>query len=158
ANITEPLFSALPSSFSATSYSACPSCCRPTLIAMLIVGWFWLGASERGAFGFSNEKSLMYRPSTLRAGAPGSGCGCGAFGPPLVVVIYATLLPAGTVAGGGVANTGARVRQGSRKSVLGPALACGLGCSFAIARVLDRVGDLVPLARGEVDHGRLARG
>src|SRR5438552_18338270 len=53
-------------------------------MAMLIAGWFSLGASERGAFGFSNEKSLMYCPSTLSEGA--CCCGCGV-GPPLVVVM-----------------------------------------------------------------------
>ena len=40
----------------------------PTLIWMLIAGWVWFGASERGAFGFSNEKSLMYWPRTLSCG------------------------------------------------------------------------------------------
>src|SRR5215470_2583025 len=53
-------------------------------MAMLIAGWFSLGARERGAFGFSNEKSLMYCPSTLSDGA----CCCGGgVGPPLVLVM-----------------------------------------------------------------------
>src|SRR5215510_190798 len=37
----------------------------PTLIWMLIAGCCWLGCSERGAFGFSNERSLMYCARTL---------------------------------------------------------------------------------------------
>src|SRR5215510_8403969 len=55
-------------------------------MAMLIAGWFSAGASERGAFGFSNEKSLMYCPSTLSDGACCCGCG-GGVGPPLVLVM-----------------------------------------------------------------------
>src|SRR5215831_18205350 len=57
---------------------------------MLIAGCVWLGAKERGAFGFSNEKSLMYCPSTLSCawpcGALGLGPGLGA-GPPLPPVV-----------------------------------------------------------------------
>src|SRR5262249_30438326 len=53
---------------------------------MLIAGCVWLGAKERGAFGFSNEKSLMYCPSTLSCAWP-----CGALwpgaGPPLPPVV-----------------------------------------------------------------------
>src|SRR5215510_4639793 len=57
---------------------------------MLIAGCVWLGAKERGAFGFSNEKFLMYCPSTLSCawpcGALGLGPGLGA-GPPLPPVV-----------------------------------------------------------------------
>src|SRR5262245_17150293 len=53
---------------------------------MLIAGCVGLGANERGAFGFSNEKSLMYCPSTLSCAWP-----CGALwpgaGPPLPPVV-----------------------------------------------------------------------
>src|SRR5215813_655914 len=53
---------------------------------MLIAGCVWLGAKERGAFGFSNEKSLMYCPSTLSCAWPCGGLALGA-GPPLPPVV-----------------------------------------------------------------------
>src|SRR5262250_3313914 len=53
---------------------------------MLIAGCVWLGAKERGAFGFSNEKSLMYCPSTLSCAWPCGALGPGA-GPPLPPVV-----------------------------------------------------------------------
>src|SRR5215471_10269558 len=83
---------------------------------MLIAGWAWVGASERGAFGFSNEKSLMYWPSTLSCAWPGWGPGpCG--GPPLPGVVIATTshrsqLPQVR----GVANTGTTAGQGRPRS------------------------------------------
>ena len=43
-----------------------------------------IGASDRGAFGFSNEKSLMNWPSTLSWGAFSCACGCS---PPLVAMV-----------------------------------------------------------------------
>src|SRR3954470_17633819 len=98
-------------------------------MAMLIAGWFSLGARERGAFGFSNEKSLMYCPSTLSDGA--CCCGCGV-GPPLVVVILR--YPPGRIsAPRGVANTGGEAGQGSRKRVL--ALALPWRQSLAVMRL-----------------------
>src|SRR5258708_18524 len=56
---------------------------------MLIAGCVWLGAKERGAFGFSNEKSLMYWPRTLSCAwlCWASGL-CAA--PPLPGVVIAT--------------------------------------------------------------------
>src|SRR5215471_6596453 len=74
---------------------------------MLMDGDVWLGPSERGAFGFSNEKSLMYWASTLSCGSGRS--------PPLVAVVIepsarkrlcARLHPAR------LANIGARHEQG----------------------------------------------
>src|SRR6516164_4604064 len=53
---------------------------------MLIAGCVWLGAKERGAFGFSNEKSLMYCPSTLSCAWPCGALALGA-GPPLPPVV-----------------------------------------------------------------------
>ena len=47
-----------------------------TLTEMLICGWV-VCCSERGAFGFSNERSLMYCASTMSWGA---GLGSGGFG------------------------------------------------------------------------------
>src|ERR1700730_16971647 len=48
---------------------------------MLIAGCCWGGVSERGALGFSNEKSLMYWVSTLSCGS------FSGFGPPFVVAM-----------------------------------------------------------------------
>src|SRR2546430_10781517 len=53
---------------------------------MSIAGCVWLGAKERGAFGFSNEKSLMYWPSTLSCAWPCGALALGA-GPPLPPVV-----------------------------------------------------------------------
>ena len=69
-----PAFSALPSTESVTSYSFWLTLLAPTLIWMLIWGGVACGASEAGAFGFSNERSLVYCASTLSwggASAPG---------------------------------------------------------------------------------------
>src|SRR5215470_12528636 len=48
---------------------------------MLIAGGCWGGVSERGALGFSNEKSLMYCVNTLSCGS------FSGFGPPFVVLM-----------------------------------------------------------------------
>src|SRR5215831_19209778 len=80
---------------------------------MLIAGCACGGVKERGAFGFSNEKSLMYWPSTLSCAWPCGALALGA-GPPLppVVTIDSTLSLPTIAAVGGVANTGAPVGQG----------------------------------------------
>src|SRR6516164_2773654 len=74
---------------------------------MLIEGGVWLGPSERGAFGFSNEKSLMYCAITL-------SCGCGR-SPPLVAMVIETLRPQKPQARphpARLANIGGRREQG----------------------------------------------
>src|SRR3954465_7090751 len=63
-----PAFSALPSTESVTSYSCSEMLLALTLIWMLIAGCCCWGASEAGAFGFSNERSLVYCASTLSWG------------------------------------------------------------------------------------------
>src|SRR5436853_1791285 len=57
---------------------------------MFSAGWVWLGASERGAFGFSNEKSFTYCPSTLSCGRVCWSCGGCEPWPPLVLVMKIT--------------------------------------------------------------------
>ena len=68
-NISLALISALPSSLSVTSKSVSDSGLALTLIWMAICGCVLPAVSERGAFGFSNERSLMYCATTL-------SCGC----------------------------------------------------------------------------------
>src|ERR1700688_3919568 len=72
--MTLPAFSALPSTESVTSYSFSARLLAPTLIWMLIWGGCGCGANEVGAFGFSNDRSLVYCASTFNwGGAPTSG-------------------------------------------------------------------------------------
>src|SRR5581483_5985637 len=57
-----------------TSYSDSASGLAPTLIWILICGGFPWGCSEAGAFGFSNDRSLVYCARTLSwGGAPAVG-------------------------------------------------------------------------------------
>src|SRR5215468_2730356 len=113
-------------------------------MAMLIAGWASLGASERGAFGFSNEKSLMYCPSTLSDGA--CCCGCGV-GPPLVVVIIRyPPSPAGIPHRAAWLTQGARpdkdhAGEGSRTCVLAPTL---LWRQSLAVMGFDRLRNLMP--------------
>src|SRR6516164_2063084 len=52
---------------------------------MLMVGCWPLGVSERGACGFSKERSFTYCASTAIWGIAICGCCCGGCGPPFVV-------------------------------------------------------------------------
>ena len=77
-----------------------------------MVGCWPLGAIERGAFGFSNEKSFTYWARTPICGI--AACG---WGPPLVV----DMLVSGPRAGvRGLANTGSEGR-----TMAAPAAALG---------------------------------
>src|ERR1700761_1776913 len=71
--MTLPPFSALPSISSATSYSFSLMLLALTLIWILIAGGCGCGPSEAGAFGFSNDRSLVYCASTLSWGGAASG-------------------------------------------------------------------------------------
>src|ERR1700676_2617302 len=72
--MTLPALSALPSTESVTSYSFSARLLAPTLIWMLIAGCCCCGDSEAGAFGFSNDRSLVYCASTFNwGGGPASG-------------------------------------------------------------------------------------
>src|SRR4029078_570091 len=82
-NITVPAASALPSSRRVTSTSVSVIGLAVTLTEMLICGWA-VCCSDFGAFGFSNERSLMYCASTMSWGA-GLAAGASA-GPPVVVL------------------------------------------------------------------------
>src|ERR1700694_829172 len=73
-------------------------------------GGVWLGANERGALGFSNEKSLMYWPSTLSCG--GFCCACGSSPPLVAMVMNPTSARPPDLSSGGVANIGPRHEQG----------------------------------------------
>src|SRR6202035_453711 len=66
--MTLPPFSALPSTRSVTSNSFSETLCALTLIWILIEGCCGCGAREPGAFGFSNERSLVYCASTFNWG------------------------------------------------------------------------------------------
>ena len=79
-----PSVSARPSSLSSTSTSLSASGLALTLIWILIEGAFWCW-SARGAFGFSNDRSLMYWARTLSCGSF-SGAALSA-GPPFVIVM-----------------------------------------------------------------------
>src|ERR1043165_158765 len=57
---------------------------------MLICGCVCCCCSERGAFGFSNERSFTYWASTLSCGAAWFAGAPASAPPPLVVVIVAT--------------------------------------------------------------------
>ena len=88
---------------------------------MLSCGCVWLGASERGAFGFSNEKSLTYWPSTLSCGAGSAAAAAGlrAAGAAVGRERHDRLPPpADSAIVGGVANTaapgGTRMADGLR--------------------------------------------
>src|SRR6185295_3768356 len=72
-NITLPAFSALPSIESVTSNSLSERLFAETLIWMLMAGCCCCGAREEGAFGFSNDRSLVYWASTLSWGGACSG-------------------------------------------------------------------------------------
>src|SRR5205085_8940594 len=69
-----PAFSALPSTFKVTSNSFSARLLACTLIWMLIAGCCCCGCNEVGAFGFSNDRSLVYWASTLSWGGACSGC------------------------------------------------------------------------------------
>src|ERR1700729_3710729 len=80
--MTLPPFSALPSIRSATSNSFSLTLLALTLIWILIAGGCCCGASEAGAFGFSNDRSLVYCASTL---SWGGGAASGGVPLPLVM-------------------------------------------------------------------------
>src|SRR3978361_1963107 len=71
--MTLPPFSALPSIERVTSNSFSERLLAPTLIWMSIAGCCCCGAREPGAFGFSNDRSLVYCASTLSWGGACSG-------------------------------------------------------------------------------------
>src|ERR1700712_2058758 len=73
--MTLPSFSALPSIESVTSNSLSEILLALTLIWILIAGCCCWGANEPGAFGFSNDRSLVYCASTL---SWGGACSAGA--------------------------------------------------------------------------------
>src|ERR1700687_1531132 len=81
-----PAFSALPSTESVTSYSFSAILLALTLILILIAGCCCCGASEAGAFGFSNERSLVYCASTFNWGGRAASGGA-----PLPLVIESLL-------------------------------------------------------------------
>src|SRR5690349_10242602 len=68
---------------SSTSKSVSPTLRALTLTLISICGAVWRAASERGALGFSKERSLAYCASTLIAGALFSA----AAGPPFPFVL-----------------------------------------------------------------------
>src|SRR5947209_15405818 len=76
--------SARPSIFSSTSKSLSASGFALTLIWMLIFGCCCCCCSERGAFGFSNDRSFTYCASTLSCGGAWLESIAPAGGPPLV--------------------------------------------------------------------------
>src|SRR6202047_3492818 len=80
--MTLPAFSALPSTESVTSNSFSEILVAPTLIWILIAGCCSCGASEPGAFGFSNDRSLVYCASTFNWGG-----GAASGGAPLPLVM-----------------------------------------------------------------------
>src|ERR1700712_2863454 len=86
-NIILPPFSALPSTESVTSNSLSLMLLALTLIWILIAGGCGCGASEVGAFGFSNERSLVYCASTFNWGG-----GAASGGAPLPLVMKVSLL------------------------------------------------------------------
>src|SRR3954451_12246523 len=71
--MTLPAFSALPSTESVTSNSFSERLLALTLIWILIAGGCCWGANEPGAFGFSNDRSLVYCANTLSWGGACSG-------------------------------------------------------------------------------------
>src|ERR1700726_2656410 len=82
--MTLPPFSALPSTESVTSNSFSAILLALTLIWILIAGCCACGASEDGAFGFSNDRSLVYCASTL---SWGGGAASGGVPLPLVMEV-----------------------------------------------------------------------
>src|ERR1700692_2302755 len=80
--MTLPAFSALPSTESVTSNSFSEILLALTLIWILIAGCCCCGASEPGAFGFSNERSLVYCASTFNCGG-----GAASGGAPVALVM-----------------------------------------------------------------------
>src|SRR5215216_4738001 len=92
---------------------------------MLMLGCCWVGVSERGAFGFSNEKSLIYWAKTLSCG------GFSGAGPPFVELAIPDPPAAGcSTLKSGLANTAARMRQAAPLlAVHGPATAAQKGCN-----------------------------
>src|SRR5882757_2914895 len=92
--MTLPAFSALPSTESVTSYSFSAILLALTLIWILIAGCCCCGASEAGAFGFSNERSLVYCASTFNWGGGAAavwGGGAASGGVPLPLVMRSLL-------------------------------------------------------------------
>src|SRR5260370_5577670 len=85
-NITLPAFSALPSTDSVTSNAFSAILLALTLIWRLIAGCCACGASEDGAFGFSNDRSLVYCASTFNWGG-----GAASGGAPLPLVMKSLL-------------------------------------------------------------------
>src|SRR5690242_19194737 len=84
---------------------------------MPICGCWPADISDRGAFGFSNDRSLMYCATTLSCGWL-SSAGAAA-GPPLVVlmkspVLRLFVLRVGRRRGARLANTGSKGEQGLR--------------------------------------------
>src|SRR2546423_8621128 len=78
---------------------------------MLIFGAPCCCCSERGAFGFSNDKSLTYWARTLSCGAAWLAS-APAGGPPLVDAMKLSSGVGGPGAIGGVANIRLKTRQG----------------------------------------------
>src|SRR5215468_68462 len=109
-NSTLPAFSALPSIESATSYSFSAILLAPTLIWMLIWGGCDCGPSEAGAFGFSNDRSLVYCARTLSwGGAPAPE------GLPLPLVMGFFSWKGGRVGASGYHSAGAFDKDGRRR-------------------------------------------
>src|SRR5450755_1289275 len=80
--MTLPAVSALPSTESVTSNSFSAILLALTLIWILIAGCCACGASELGAFGFSNDRSLVYCANTFSWGG-----GAASGGAPLPLVM-----------------------------------------------------------------------
>src|SRR5438477_4696451 len=102
-----PAVSALPSTDSVTSNSCSLRLLALTLIWMLIWGGWLCCWSELGAFGFSNERSLVYCARTLSWGAWAASGGV-----PLPLVIRVSPYPIGLNFRGGWLTWGRLVPQG----------------------------------------------
>ena len=117
-----------------------------------MAGWVWLGASERGAFGFSNEKSLMYWPSTLSCGAVCCCGGCCA-SPPLVVDVIRYLRRNGTA----LPLSAAWLTQAHGLDKDGPTRTSGIrahGPPLPSRRSsIASLRDLIPLVGRKIDDG-----
>src|SRR6185503_19983979 len=98
---------------------------------MLICGC-WARLSDCGAFGFSNEKSLMYCATTLSC-----GCACGSAWPPLVFVMKSPL-------GGAWIAWGLYAHKDAANAADRSAFALGPG--------QRRVRNLVPLLGRQIYH------
>src|SRR4051794_41888759 len=104
-----PAVSALPSTDSVTSNSCSLRLLALTLIWMLIWGGWLCCWSELGAFGFSNERSLVYCARTLSWGAWAASGGV-----PLPLVIRVSPYPIGLNFAAGGLQRGAPVPPGER--------------------------------------------